>query len=221
MKPFERAYNFLAIAAQGAGKTTLAAMMVERMKPARVLYIDPDGMEPKIQHLKEIDLSNTEELRTFTGVRKAMYEDGDFYYIYRNFHNGMLIMDDAANYVGEGGKIEEDLKRTIRRSRQKRLFILVITHNFGDTPPFLFRFASDYILYYTEDAIETRKKYLPAYNRFQYIKKIVDYVSGADNIKHRYKHGLHISKQELISGIYDEWIRERMKRYFPNEPIRL
>ncbi len=221
MKPFDRAYNFLIIAVQGGGKTTLANQMIKAMQPLRVLVIDPDGMEEKWQKIPEIDLQNVKELETFTGIRKAFYEDGDFHYIYHHFHNGMLIMDDAANYMGDNGKVDENLKRTYRRSRQKRLFILAITHNFGDTPPFLFRFASDYILFYTEDAIETRKRYLPAFNRFQYIKKIIDHISGLDKIQHRYKYGKHIGKQELVSGTYDKWIIENMGKYFPSEIIRL
>lgn len=220
MKPFERAYNFLIIGVQGSGKTQLATDMAKVINPLRELYVAPDDMEPKLRGVPEIEIANTEKLRTFEGKRKAFYEEGDFYHIYRHYHNGMLVMDDAANYVGENGKVEEALKRTIRRSRQKRLFVLMVTHNFGDTPPFMFRFASDYILYYTEDEIATRKRYLPSYSRFHYIKKIVDHISSMDEMRYRYKHGVHISKQELISGKYDIWILENMKKYFPGEVVK-
>ncbi|KYP13045.1 ATP-binding protein [Flavihumibacter sp. CACIAM 22H1] len=221
MEPFERAYNYLAIAAQGAGKTTFAINMIKTLRPLRVLVLDPDGMEPKWQRLPEIELSDIQTLRTFTGIRKAYIEPGDFARIYQHFHNGLLILDDAANYAAEDGKLDKNLKKTIRRSRQKRLFILMITHNFGDTPPFMFRFASDYVLYYTEDAIEKRKSDLPSYTRFQYIKKIIDHISGFDEIKMRWKYGKHIGKKELVAGVYDAYIIHHMKQFFPGEVVKL
>lgn len=183
----------LIIGAPGHGKTTVAEKFVQRIGKSKTLIIDPDGMEEKWFRHKLIDASNHDDVNNLTGICRSYSSSNTnqmFTNIFKNFRNGLLVLDDCRVYVESA--VPVDLRNIFRRKRQMMTDIICIAHGFSDVPPFFFTFATHYILFRTEDKIERRKDVLNPFDKWKQIKQRVDQAA----LKNKYHYEL-IIKSEL------------------------
>lgn len=147
----------------GTGKTTAAKNVINAMvaKGNRALIVTPDYTEWQEASL----ITSTEQLRTFTGIRRLVCDGTDknavktmFNGILSNYRNGILILDDARVYV-QAQATQFMITLQIRR-RQFGLDVFSMFHGLTQVPPIYFTFCTNLFLWYTQDNIKRRNEYI-------------------------------------------------------------
>ena len=175
------------LGANGTGKTTFVKQICAATRQ-RVLIITPDDAE-----YNEIDaygnmLYPMNELRTkddfmFDGVCKHIFDPQRTMKVLHNFKCGMIIFDDCRAYFQ--ARTEQALHELMIRRRQREIDMIAVGHGFTEVPPKFFTFATDYVLFRTEDSIDTRKPYIRSFDK---VKRMQAHVNRkAKNAPHYHK----------------------------------
>jgi GTPase SAR1 family protein len=145
-------YLNIVLGHNGTGKTTFIKQLIEKSSQAgrRVLVVTPDDIEwpelPEISH---------SEIYNFQGVKKAIYEPALLPAIYRNFHNGLLVMDDFKAFGISSKEDITTLRQLAVRRRQRMMDIAIAAHGFTEVVPlFLYTFSTHIVLFRTIDNIQ-------------------------------------------------------------------
>ena len=138
----------------GTGKTTKLKECIELLqkKGNRVLIVTPDPIEWR--DVPEIKSSNRKEIKTFTGIRRIIYDDTCMNDIRKYLCNAILVLDDCRVYIGAQ---RDDVMAWLQiRRRQCGIDLYCVFHGLTEVPPKFFTFASRMFLFYTSDNIVRR-----------------------------------------------------------------
>lgn len=141
----------------GTGKTTLVRSLVSD-KP-KLLVVDPDGME--WTDLVDIDASRVGEIKDDGKARILAPTAEELEYL-KDFHSGNLVLDDCRYYVKS--RIEQSIRQTLVRRRQKSLDIYSVAHSLTEVPPTFWVFATHLILFKTKDNPQRLRQNIPNYH---------------------------------------------------------
>jgi len=143
----------LFVGTNGTGKSTVARQVLTSLTLPRSLVVT--------RHLSEWADFPHNELRTAEDLRFM----GINYHVPANaettlkrlqyFRNGGLLFDDARKYLK--AKTEEDLNDLYISRRQYGIHIFFVAHNFKQVPVQAFGFATDFILFKTNAAIDNER----------------------------------------------------------------
>ena len=137
----------------GTGKSTFCRKMVDHAVKSgrRALIVTPHDME-----WQDIPFLNTEtdEIKTFTGIRRIIYDDGTLDFLV-NYRRGVLVFDDCRVYLKSN--TNPQIHRLLISRRQQMLDLIAVGHGFTEVPPKFFTFSSEIILFKTLDNIAKRK----------------------------------------------------------------
>ncbi len=137
----------------GSGKSTVAVEFMTAAGTGLFVQPQPDNWTDRTI---EADIKNREKCN-FKGIKHHIYrEDEDFRYIYNNFHNAMICMDDCRAYVPANFEYSH-VRLFLLRRRQRMLDVIFTAHGFSEIPPKLFTFITDYIIMPISDTPEKRK----------------------------------------------------------------
>lgn len=177
----ERVTDFIIfIGKNGTGKTTLAKKLISQIKNRRVLILQMAPLEKAWDEVPTIDLRNTEDIETFKGMRQIYYDDYErdtWELIFKNYHNGVLIMDDCRNYIDSQINIEPYLKKLFTNRRQKMMDMIAIVHAFDEIPPRFYPFYTTmYIFKSSVDPYQFRRN-IPNFERVHKVWTRVNNIS--------------------------------------------
>ena len=142
---------FILCGTNGTGKTTLLRQLVNTDK--KLLVIDPDGME--WNDLTEIDITRVGEVQDGKKARVISPSADDLEYL-KEFEDGNLVLDDCRYYVKS--RIEESIRQTLVRRRQKGIDVYAVGHSLTEIPPTFWVFATHIILFKTKDNVSRLRK---------------------------------------------------------------
>ena len=132
------------MARNGTGKSTFCERIVKAMKQ-RAVVVTLNGA-PKIwRQYKAIDPADKKAWNFKSGIRQVYYmqhEKDTIRHIYRNFHNGVLILDDCRGYLSSNVDADIYLKRLLIDFRHKMLDLFFVCHTPTDVPPRIWGFYS-------------------------------------------------------------------------------
>ena len=180
------------LGANGTGKTTFIKQVCAATRQ-RVLIITPDDTEYNETDYNGNPLYPLNELRTkedfmFEGVTRHIFEPKYTLSVLHNFKCGIIVFDDCRAYFP--ARTEQVIHELMIRRRQREIDIIAVGHGFTEVPPKFFTFATDYVLFRTEDSIDTRKPYI---RNFEAVKRAQAYVNA------RAKHHPHYFTRIRIS----------------------
>jgi len=141
----------LIVGVNGTGKSTFIA---NTALPTRKkgLVVTPDGAE-----WRQLPLIEKEQLRTFTGYARIIYEGPEtLEAIKNNYSGGVLVLDDAMAYLNE--QTPAMLQYLYIRRRQFGIDLYLVAHGLRQIPPKCFTFCSYIILFNTVENFASRKK---------------------------------------------------------------
>lgn len=141
----------LIVGVNGTGKSTFIANTVLQANK-KGLVVTVDGAE-----WRQLPLITNEQIRTFTGQARIIYEGPEtLTAIKNNYSGGILVLDDALAYLNE--QTPEMLRFLYIRRRQQGIDLYIVTHGLRQVPPKCFSYASYLILFYTVENFALRKK---------------------------------------------------------------
>tara|TARA_R100001129_G_scaffold48540_5_gene33436 strand:- start:1465 stop:2067 length:603 start_codon:yes stop_codon:yes gene_type:complete len=147
---------FILCGTNGTGKTTLVRQLVDSDK--KLLVVDPDGME--WNDLVEIDITRVGEIQPTKKARVISPSAEELDYL-KDFENGNLVLDDCRYYVKS--RIEESIRQTLVRRRQKGIDVYAVGHSLTEIPPTFWVFATHIILFKTKDNPQRLRQNIPNY----------------------------------------------------------
>jgi hypothetical protein len=148
------------VGTNGTGKTTVLRNLVNTNR--RLLVIDPDGME--WGDLPEIKLSQV-AMMTPTAKARVIGPSPEELDMLINFENGNLVLDDCRYYVKS--RIEESVRKTLVRRRQKSIDVYAVGHSLSEIPPTFWVFCTHLILFKTRDNAARVKQNIPKYQELE------------------------------------------------------
>ncbi len=157
-------YFIITLGTNGTGKTTIVNdkyIKFELSKPnGKVLIVTPDDTEwTQLQ-----DIKNLQDLKTFTGTKRLIYQPGYMPVLKEHYKNGLLVFDDFRGMEIEGKKETDALRRILVRRRQKARDIILTVHGFTDIiPSFVIKYATHFVIFKTLDNIKLKKNYFVNY----------------------------------------------------------
>ncbi len=149
-----KAQQHIIVGTNGTGKSTFARRLIDAKIEAggRALIITNHLNE--WTDLAEIDLNDKKEMHNYTGARRSTLLPKQLPLLH-SFHNGVIIFDDARNFIG--AKTDDALNSLQISRRQKMIDIVVIAHSFMQVPTAFFTFATHYIIFKTVVSAKNRK----------------------------------------------------------------
>jgi hypothetical protein len=144
----------------GTGKTTFISNEVLSVGK-KGLIVTPDSAE-----WRQLSLIGKEQLRTFNGQARMIYEGPEtLETIKNNYSGGALILDDAMSYLDK--QTPKTLQYLYIRRRQFGIDLYLVAQGLTEIPPKCFTFVSYLILFNTVENFTSRKKYIypELYNR--------------------------------------------------------
>ncbi len=142
----------MVVGINGTGKTTFMREIAKQQQ--RTLIVTPDSAEWR----DVAEITNPNQLRTFSGTRRMIYDSDTLEIIKQNYFGGALILDDAMAYLNE--QTPEVLQYIYIRRRQFGIDIYIVAHGLRQLPPKCFTFGSFLVLFNTTENFQSRKKEL-------------------------------------------------------------
>ena len=148
----------LIIGAPGTGKTTLLHRILAE-SGQRTLVITPYMVEwterdangnelyPELPDLRPSNLF-------FTGIRRHVFRPRYTLEHLSSFRRGIIVFDDCRGYFK--ANLDEKIHTLLLGTRQNMIDVFAVAHGFREVPPVFFTFATDYILFRTEDNLDRR-----------------------------------------------------------------
>ena len=137
----------------GCGKTTISVNLMTASGCGLFVQPQPDNWTDRTI---EADIKK-KNLCHYRGIKHHIYRnDDDFLYIYNNFHNAMICLDDCRTYVSANFEYSK-VRLFLLRRRQRMLDVIFTAHGFSEIPPKLFTFITDYIIMPINDTPDKRK----------------------------------------------------------------
>lgn len=148
------------VGTNGTGKTTVLRSLVNSQR--RLLVVDPDGMEwsdlPELKAQQVRMMSPTAKARV-VGPSPEELE------CLIDYSNGNLVLDDCRYYVKS--RIEESVRKTLVRRRQKSIDVYAVAHSLSEVPPTFWVFCTHLILFKTRDNTSRVKQNIPKYQELE------------------------------------------------------
>lgn len=164
------------IATTGTGKSTKCREKAKKIGGKQLIIVDTEDVEGW-EGIKVINPTKKE--LSFKAGRRKIYADNIkdkkvmWAAIYNWFGNGILILDDARDYVEANNELNGKLPSIFRRHRHIRIDILFVIHGFDEMPPKLWKYVKYlYIGYLT--AIPEPKEVGKLRNKRELIKLCED-----------------------------------------------
>lgn len=151
---------FIICGTNGTGKTTILRDMVNTER--KLLVIDPDGME--WDDLPEIQVGQIGQLQPRAKARVIGPGPEQLEFLLE-YNNGNLVLDDCRYYVK--ARIEESIRKTLVRRRQKGIDVYAVAHSLTEVPPTFWVFATHLILFKTRDNTQRLKQNIPKYRELE------------------------------------------------------
>lgn len=143
--------QIILVGTNGTGKSTFSENII-KYSNKRSLIITKHLNDKQWANVDTIDITNTNEIHNFTGVRRSFIKPAEFKYLL-NFHSGNLILDDARRFVKAN---LDDLIDELQMSRRQLMVdIIVAGHSFMKIPPGFFDYSTHFVIFKT---IVTAKK---------------------------------------------------------------
>ena len=128
----------------GTGKSYLTEKVVKAMK-RKVVVVTLNGAPAIWRQYPVIDPADKDAWKWKKGIRQVWYmqhEKDTFKHIYRNFNNGILVLDDCRGYLKSNVDADPYLKRFLIDFRHKMLDLFFVCHAPTDVPARLWAFYS-------------------------------------------------------------------------------
>jgi hypothetical protein len=138
----------------GTGKTSLLKKIISDMNNHghRILIVTPDAIEWR--DIPSISYRLKHHIRTYKGIRRIVYYDDCLADVQKYFTNGVLVLDDARDYIKAQ---TDDVMRWLKlRRRQAGIDLFAVFHGLSQVPPEFFTFTSHLWLFYTTDNLKRR-----------------------------------------------------------------
>lgn len=163
----------------GTGKTTIVKKIVlnELKHQRRALIVTPDDIE--WDTLEMVHPRFPSRIANYVGARRIIYTNGLLPIISEHFRNGLLIFDDCRAYFT--ASLDGDLHELLIRRRQKMVDIIAVGHGFTEVPPKFFTFASEIILFRTNDNIDKRKNVLNNFDEMKAAQARINTIATSKN----------------------------------------
>ena len=170
----------------GSGKSTVAVDLMIAAGCGLFVQPQPDNWTDRTV---EAEIKKRESCK-YRGIKHHIYScDDDFRYIYNNYHNAMICLDDCRAYVPANFEYS-NVRLFLLRRRQHMLDVIFTAHGFSEIPPKLFTFITDYIIMPINDTPEKRKNCMSP--------KVLDILSNTvREVNEKGKTNIH----------YNQWIR--------------
>jgi len=166
----------------GTGKSTFVKKLIDSYLKTnrRVLVCTPHDVE----WLEFSEVKSNSEIVNFKGVkRKIIYDLSDLENILQFYRKGLLVFDDCRVYFNSS--TSQLIRKLMIERRQKMLDLAAVGHGFTEVPPAFFTFASELVLFKTNDSIKKRKDVI---NKFDFLEKQKDEIDKiATTQPHYYK----------------------------------
>ena len=177
----------IVLGTNGTGKTTFIKQVCAATRQ-RILIITPDDTEYNELDAYGNPLYPMNELRTkhdfmFEGVCRHIFDPQWTTHVLHNFKCGIIVFDDCRAYFP--ARTEQVIHELMIRRRQREVDMIAVGHGFTEVPPKFFTFATDYILFRTEDSIDTRKPYIRSFDKVKKMQETVNKHAKHDPHYHR------------------------------------
>ncbi len=164
-KAGRRTKLILIIGFNGTGKSTFVQKLIDSYlsQNKRSLICTPHDVE----WLQYDDIKDNKDIVNFTDVKKKfIFDDTDLDNVIEYFRRGLLVFDDCRAYLPD--HTTQSIKKLMISRRQRMIDIVAVAHGFTDVPPKFFTYASEIVLFNTNDNISSRKGVL---KNFQFMEK--------------------------------------------------
>ena len=156
--PYRQTKRTVILGAPGTGKTTFVRNALARAGQKTLVITpymnewcerDANGVElyPELVDLKPTNLY-------FTGIRRHVYRPKYTFEHLKAFRRGIIVFDDCRGYFK--ASLDEKIHNLLIGTRQNMIDVFAVAHGFREVPPVFFTFATDFILFRTEDNLDRR-----------------------------------------------------------------
>lgn len=156
--PYRQTKRTLIIGAPGTGKTTLLHRILAESGQKTLV------ITPYMNEWTETDANGVELYPDLADLRAAnLFYQGIKRHVFRpkytlshlnSFRRGIIVFDDCRGYFK--ANLDEQIHSLLLGTRQNMIDVFAVAHGFREVPPVFFTFATDYILFRTEDNLDRR-----------------------------------------------------------------
>lgn len=174
--PYRQTKRTLIIGAPGTGKTTLLHKILAQSGQKTLV------ITPYMNEWAETDANGVELYPELPDLRAAnLYFTGTHRHVFRPkytlehlnaFRRGILVFDDCRGYFK--ANLDEKIHSLLLGTRQNMIDVFAVAHGFREVPPVFFTFATDYILFRTEDNLDRRASDIRCIDKVRLMQETVN-----------------------------------------------
>lgn len=170
------------LGAPGTGKTTILKNILQR-SGQKTLVVTPYMNEWTERDANGVELFPENKLACkadtfYTGIMRHIwmpkYTENRLLW----FTRGIMVWDDCRQYLT--AHTEQFSRNVLMSTRQNMVDIFAVAHGFTEVPPALYTFATDFILFRTEDKVDRIEKYIRNINLVKSMQEKVNRASVND-----------------------------------------
>lgn len=174
--PYRQTKRTLIIGAPGTGKTTLLHRILASCGQKTLVITpymnewtetDANGVElyPELSDLRASNLY-------FNGIRRHVFRPKyTLEHLYK-FRRGIIVFDDCRGYFK--ANLDEKIHALMLGTRQNMIDVFVVAHGMREVPPVFFTFATEYILFRTEDNLDRRASDIRCIDKVRHMQSLVN-----------------------------------------------